>query len=85
MTTNLERQVKVSKMLSLGFVLSMVGVGGLGSLAALIIGLKAQRLIKQSNGEVAGMRMAWWCIIVGGLGTLTLPPLLILLITSQQK
>ncbi|HYX71979.1 MAG TPA: hypothetical protein VE732_04355 [Nitrososphaera sp.] len=85
MTTKLELQVKVSKMLALGFVLSIVGIGGLGSLAAMILGFKAKRLIKQSNGEIAGIRMAWWCIIVGALGTLILPPLLISVIIGKQK
>ncbi len=85
MTANLKLQVKVSKMLALGFVLSITGIGGLGSLAAMILGFKAKRLIEQANSKIAGSGMAWWCIIVGGLGTLILPSRLILRIISQQK
>ena len=85
MAPHLELQVKVSKMLALGFVLSIVGIAGLGSLAAMILGFRAKKLIKQSNGEIGGIRMAWWCIIVGGLGTVVLPGLLISVITSKLK
>jgi hypothetical protein len=77
MATNLELQVNVSKMLALGFVLSIVGIGGIGSFIAAVLGWRARRIIKQSNGEVVGIRMAWWCIVVGGLGTVILPPLVI--------
>jgi hypothetical protein len=66
-------QVRVSKMLGLGFALSILGVGGIGSLAALVIGLLARRTISESGGGISGMRMAWWCIVVGAAGTLMLP------------
>jgi len=66
--SDLERQVRLSKMLSMGFALSLVGAAGLGSLAALLIGLKALTVINRSPVELAGKWMAWWCIIVGGLG-----------------
>ena len=60
-------------MLGCGFAFSLVASGGVGSLAALVIGLRARGLIKKSGGELAGLWMAWWCIIVGGLGALMLP------------
>ncbi|MET0649369.1 MAG: hypothetical protein ABW208_22390 [Pyrinomonadaceae bacterium] len=66
-------QVRVSKMLGCGFAFSLVVSGGVGSLVAFIIGLRARSIIKQSGGELSGMRMAWWCIIVGGLGAVMLP------------
>jgi hypothetical protein len=66
-------QVRVSKMLGCGFAFSLVVSGGVGSLVALVIGLRARRIIKQSGGELSGMRMAWWCIIAGGLGAVMLP------------
>ncbi|MEP6704122.1 MAG: hypothetical protein ABJB34_04900 [Acidobacteriota bacterium] len=65
---NLETQVKVSKILSRGFVFSIVWLGGAGSLIALISGLQARHLIRNANGEVGGVRMAWWCIISGLVG-----------------
>lgn len=49
---NLELQIKVSQLLSRGFVFSIVWIGGLGSLIAFISGLKARKLINQSSGEI---------------------------------
>jgi hypothetical protein len=68
--SDLERQVRLSKMLAMGFALSLVGVGGLGSLAALLIGLKALTVINRSPVELVGKWMAWWCIIIGSLGAI---------------
>lgn len=67
---DLERQVKVSKMLGMAFVLSITGIFGVGSLIALILGWKARRIIQASNGRISGRAMAWWCILAGALGTL---------------
>jgi hypothetical protein len=78
-------QVRVSKMLGVGFVLSLVGTGGVSSLIALIIGLRARKIIKESGGEISGVRMAWWCIIVGAVGTLVLPYLTWLVIKAASK
>jgi hypothetical protein len=71
--SDLERQVRLSRMLSMGFALSLVGAAGLGSLAAFLIGLKALTVINRSPVELAGKWMAWWCIIFGGLGVLVIP------------
>ena len=70
---NLELQIKVSKILANGFVFSLVWLGGIGSLIAFISGLRARKIINDSNGEISGLKMAWWCIIVGALGTIILP------------
>ena len=78
-------QVRVGKMLGVGFVLSLVGTGGVSSLIALIIGLRARKIIKESGGEISGVRMAWWCIIVGAVGTLVLPYLTWLVIKAASK
>lgn len=43
---------------------------------ALISGLHARHLIKQSGGTVGGMKMAWWCILVGFIG-MVIGPILI--------
>jgi len=64
-------------MLAHGFVLSLVGIGGLSSLAAFVVGLRARRLIQKSCGQLAGIRLAWWCIIAGGAGATLLPQLLL--------
>jgi len=54
----------------MGFALSLVGVGGLGSLAALLIGLKALTVINRSPVELVGKWIAWWRIIIGALGAI---------------
>jgi hypothetical protein len=71
--SDLERQVRLSKMLAMGFALSLVGAAGLGSLAALLIGLKALTVINRSPVELVGKWMAWWCIIIGALGAIGAP------------
>jgi len=68
--SDLEIQVRLSKMLAMGFALSLVGAAGLGSLAALLIGLKALTVINRSPVELDGKWMAWWCIIIGSLGAI---------------
>ena len=82
---NLESQVRLSKLLGLGFVLSLITTGGLSSLAALIIGVRALRIIKRSRGEVVGKRMAWWCVVVGALGSATVLPYIILLFVRAVR
>ncbi|MEK7723318.1 MAG: hypothetical protein AAB336_03140 [Acidobacteriota bacterium] len=67
---NLELQIKVSKILSRGFIFSIVWLAGIGSLMALILGLRARKIIIESANEIGGIKMAWWCIIVGGLGVI---------------
>jgi hypothetical protein len=81
----LEQQVRVSKMLADGFMFSIVWLGGIGSLVALIKGLRAMKIIQQSNGELTGTAMAWWCIIAGGLGTIILPFLTFLSLAQHPK
>lgn len=69
---NLELQIKVSKILSRGFIFSIVWLAGIGSLIAFISGLQAKKMINQSNGEIIGLKMAWWCIIAGAIGMIVL-------------
>lgn len=66
--TELELQVKVSKILSRGFIFSIVWLGGVGSLMAVILGIRALRIIKNSETKLSGKVLAWWCIVLGGLG-----------------
>jgi hypothetical protein len=70
-------QVKLSTLLGYGFALSALGVGGLGSLAAFAIGWEARRRIKRSGGRLVGLRLAWWCILTGGLGAVVLPVMIL--------
>jgi len=66
-------QIKVSVLLGYGFVLSLTTMGGLGPLAAFIIGCEARRRIRQSGGRLAGIKLAWWCIIFGGFWAVVAP------------
>ena len=77
--------MKVSKMLGFAFVLSITGIFGVGSLIALIVGLKALRIISESKGSLGGRLMAWWCIVAGALGSLILIPLTIFVVFEQWK
>jgi hypothetical protein len=67
-TPQMALQARVSRMLGIGFAFSIVWLSGVGSLIALFIGLRARRIIMRSEEEISGIRLAWWCIILGGLG-----------------
>jgi hypothetical protein len=85
LTPQMALQLRVSKMLGYGFAFSIVWAGGVGSLIALVIGLRARKLIRQADGEIAGIRMAWWCIVAGTLGLVTLAPYVLWLILTAKK
>jgi len=78
-------QMRVSRMLGFGFALSLAWTGGVGSLIALVNGLRARRLIKESGGRLAGTKMALWCIISGAVGVLAAPPFWFWLFTEAAK
>ena len=82
---DLEQQVKVSRMLGLAFVLSITGIGGIGSLVAFILGWRALRIIRAASGRITGSWMAWWCILAGALGALIITPITIALILRSLK
>ena len=64
----MNEQIALSKSLGLGFALSVMPTAGLGSIAAIIIGLRARKKIATSRYELTGSGMAAWCIIVGAIG-----------------
>jgi hypothetical protein len=66
-------QIKLSVLLGYGFAFSLLAIGGLAPLIAFIIGWQARRRIKQSHDKLVGAKLAWWCIIVGGLGMVIWP------------
>ncbi|HZH31373.1 MAG TPA: hypothetical protein VEY11_11480 [Pyrinomonadaceae bacterium] len=73
LSPELSAQIRLSVLLGYGFAFSLLGVGGLGSLVAFIIGWRARSRIRQAQGELAGMKLAWWCIVVGGAGAIIVP------------
>ena len=85
MPPNLGVEIKVSKLLSRGFVFSMVWIGGIGSLMAFICGVKARQIIKPSKVELGGLKMAWWCIIMGADGMIIASLAIISMVMNQAK
>jgi hypothetical protein len=85
LSPQLEQQIKLSKLLGLGFAFSLVSMGGIGSLLALIIGFKSRRYILKSSQQLSGIRMAWWCIIVGILGALVSIPYLFFTVINMKR
>jgi hypothetical protein len=63
----MERQIKLSRMLSLGFVFTIWPASFATSCVSVFIGVRAMVVISESMDPMAGRVMAWWCIIVGGL------------------
>ena len=78
-------QMRVSRMLGVGFALSLVWAGGVGSLAALAAGLRARKIIRESGGAAAGMGLAWWCIVAGAVGTAALLPYTVWLVIKALR
>lgn len=69
----LEEQIRLTKSLTTGFAFSIVWMAGIGSMIALVIGIKALIQISRSENKLSGSGLAWWCIIVGGIGVVALP------------
>lgn len=57
-------------MLRRGIFFSIFWLMGVGSLIAIVQGIKAQKIIRRSNGEIKGMGKVIWCFTVGGIGLL---------------
>jgi hypothetical protein len=66
----LERQIRLSRMLSLGFVFTIWPAAGITSCVSVFIGVRAMIVINESTEPMAGRVIAWWCIIVGSLQNL---------------
>jgi hypothetical protein len=52
------------------FVLSLVWIGGLGSLLAVVLGIAAFRSVRASGGARKGSGLATWAVVLGVLGLL---------------
>ena len=73
LSPELTAQIKLSVLLGYGFAFSLLGVGGVASLVAFIIGWRARVRIKQSCGHLVGVKSAWWCMVCGGAGAMLWP------------
>jgi hypothetical protein len=68
MENNETSQRSINEHLYWGIFFAFTWLGGVGSFYAVRHGLKARRLIKESAGQLKGIRKAWICILVGGYG-----------------
>jgi hypothetical protein len=78
-------QMRVSRMLGFGFALTFAWSGGICSVMAIVIGLRARRLIREGGGHIVGMRMALWCIFAGAVGALASLPFWVWLFMLATK
>jgi hypothetical protein len=76
-------QSQIYRTLKWGIIFSVLWLGGLGSLLAVIFGFKANKAINASSGTLVGKGRAWWCIVVGGIGVALWFPVLIIGIINQ--
>jgi hypothetical protein len=71
-------QDQIDRSLKWGIVFSIFWLVGLGSLYALVQGLRARKAIARSEGILVGTGKAWWCIIAGGFGVLWWFPIFVM-------
>jgi hypothetical protein len=63
-----DEQKKVMKCTKIALIFSLLWLGGLGSLIAIIYSNKALKTIKRSKHSLSGKGMAMFCLILGILG-----------------
>ena len=76
-------QSQLDRMLKWGIVFSLFWLAGVGSLVAVVLGLKARKAIAASNGILAGSGRVRWCLIVGVLGLTLWVPIVIIGVMNQ--
>lgn len=72
-------------MLQFGIICSIVWMMGIGSLYALLCGLRAKSIIKASGGQLVGTKRANWCIIVGGIGIAAWLPIFVAIVIRRYS
>ena len=76
-------QSQLDSMLKWGIIFSLFWLAGVGSLVAVVLGLKARKEIAASNGMLAGSGRVRWCLIVGGLGLALWVPIVVIGMLNQ--
>ena len=76
-------QSQLDRPLKWGIILSLFCVAVVGSLVAVILGLKARKAIAASNGMLTGSGRVRWCLIVGGLGLALWVPIVVIGVVNQ--
>lgn len=66
----LSTQVRIARMLGMGFTFTVVTFGGLGSVVAIVLGARALKIISREREALAGRGLAVWCVAVGALEVL---------------
>ena len=76
-------QSQLDSMLKWGIIFSLFWLAGVGSLVAVVLGLKARTAIAASNGMLVGSGRVRWCLIVGGLGLALWVPIVVIGMLNQ--
>ncbi|HTT98637.1 MAG TPA: hypothetical protein VMF58_11360 [Rhizomicrobium sp.] len=75
-SSQIDPQARLNAMLRWGVALSIVWLAGIGSLIALYLGVRAQRMIAV-DPNLHGSGRARWCIVVGAIGVVLFGTLLV--------
>ena len=67
-----------------GIVLSVLWVGGIGSIIAITNGIKIHRLRKAHSWVGTGLAASIWCIVVGLIGLAFTVPLWLIILFFEQ-
>jgi hypothetical protein len=78
-----ERQAQVDRIVRWGLVFAIFWCGGIGSIIALVSGIRARRMIAASDGEIIGRGRALACILAGAAGMLIWLPILFIGLINQ--
>ncbi len=76
-------QSQLDSILKWGIIFSLFWLAGIGSLVAVILGLKARKAIRASDGKLVGSGRVRWCLIVGGLGLALWVPIVVIGVVNQ--
>jgi formate-dependent nitrite reductase membrane component NrfD len=78
-----EAQRRVDDLLRWGVVFSIFWLMGVGSLIAVVCGIKAKRIVEMAGAKPPGR--VWWCLIVGTLGLAVWIPMVLIGIVNNLR
>jgi hypothetical protein len=78
-----EQQASVDRAVRWGLVFGIFWLGGIGSIIALVSGIRARRMIAASDGGLIGNGRALACILIGAAGMLIWLPILVIGLVNQ--
>jgi hypothetical protein len=77
-----EAQRRVDDLLRWGVVFSIFWMMGIGSLIAVVCGMKAKQIVEGAGPRAPGR--VWWCLIVGGLSIAIWLPVVVIGIVNHM-